>query len=65
MAEDIYLEKILILLFLNSHVFCRLLIFSKQTFSKNSLRNTISVSNSLDPDQARRFVVPELGTNCL
>ena len=23
------------------------------------------MSNSLDPDQARRFVVPDLGSNCL
>ena len=27
--------------------------------------NTIRVTNSLDPDQARRFVGPDLGTNCL
>ena len=27
--------------------------------------NTIWVSNSLDPDQARHFVGPDLGTNCL
>ena len=27
--------------------------------------NTIRVSNSLDPDQARRSVGPDLGTNCL
>ena len=27
--------------------------------------NTIRVSNSLDPDQARHFVVPDLGPNCL
>ena len=34
------------------HVFCSLLIFfSKSTFSENSLRYTIRVSNSLDPDQ--------------
>ena len=26
--------------------------------------NTIRVSNSLDPDQARRFVGPDLGSNC-
>ena len=26
--------------------------------------NTIRVSNSLDPDQARRFVGPDLGQNC-
>ena len=27
--------------------------------------NTIRVSNSLDPDQARHFVEPDLGPNCL
>ena len=27
--------------------------------------NSIRVSNSLDPDQARRFVGPDLGPNCL
>ena len=27
--------------------------------------NTIRVSNSLDPDQARHFVGPDLGPNCL
>ena len=26
--------------------------------------NTIQVSNSLDPDQARHFVGPDLGPNC-
>ena len=34
-------------------------------FSKNSLRNTIRVSNSLDPDQAQHFVAPDLGPNYL
>ena len=35
------------------HAFFHLLIFfSKSTFSKNSKRNTIRLSNSLDPDQA-------------
>ena len=34
-------------------------------FSKNSFRNIIRVSNSLDPDQARHFVRPNLGPNCL
>ena len=28
-------------------------------------RNTIRVSNSLDPDQAQHFVGPDLGPNCL
>ena len=35
--------------FLSSAVF-----FSILTFCKKSLRNTTTVSNSLDPDQARR-----------
>ena len=39
--------------------------FSKSSFSKNSFRNTIRVSNSLDPDQARNFVGPDLGPSCL
>ena len=42
--------------------FCHLLILKK---SENSLRNTIRVSNSLDPGQARRSVGPDLGPNCL
>ena len=45
--------------------FCRLLNFSKLTFSKNSLRNTISVSNNLHPDQAWCSGGPDLGPNCL
>ena len=40
-------------------------LFSKSSFSKNSFTNTKRVSNSLDPDQARRFVGPDLGPNCL
>ena len=39
--------------------------FSKSTFSKNSFRNTIRVSNSLDSDQDRHYVAPDLGPNCL
>ena len=42
-----------------------LLIFFKINILKNSFRNTIIVSNSLDPDQARHCVGPELGLNCL
>ena len=45
------------------HGFC-LLSFSKPLFSK-SFKKTIGVSNSLDPDQTRRFVGSDLGTNCL
>ena len=39
--------------------------FQNQLFSKNSFRNMIRVSNILDPDQARHFVGPDLGPNCL
>ena len=46
-------------------IFCRLLIFSKLTFSKNSFSNTIRVLNSLDPDQAPHRVRPDLSPNCL
>ena len=35
--------------------------FSKSTFSKNYFRNIIRVSNSMDPEQARLFVGPDLG----
>ena len=35
---------------------------SKFTFSKNSFTNTIRVSNSLDPDQAKCFVRPDVCT---
>ena len=38
---------------------------SKSTVPKNSFRNTIIVSNILDPDQARRFVGPDLDPNRL
>ena len=39
--------------------------FQKLTISKNSLRNTIRVSNGLDPDQDRHSVGPDLDPNCL
>ena len=39
--------------------------FINPIFSKDSFRNTIRVSNSLDPDQAGHFEVPDLGPNCL
>ena len=42
-----------------------MLLFSSAYFIKNSLRNTIRVSNSLDPDQAGQKVGPDLGPNCL
>ena len=41
------------------------LIFSKSTFSINSFRNTIRLSNSFDPDQAQLSVGPDLVPDCL
>ena len=43
------------------------LFISRLIFSKISIRNTctITVSNNLDPDQARHLVRPDLGPNCL
>ena len=49
----------------NFHAFLSSADFFKITFSKTSFKNTIRVSNGLDPDQDRRFVGPDLGTNCL
>ena len=37
----------------------------KLSFSKNSFRNTIRVSNSFDPDQDGCSVGPDLDPNCL
>ena len=34
-------------------------------FSKKTFGNISRVSSSLDQDHARRFVVPDLGPNCL
>ena len=45
-------------LILHAYCFCRQLIFSK-------FRIIIRVSNSLDPDQARHFVGPDLDLNYL
>ena len=39
--------------------------FQNHCFSKNSLRNTIRVSNSLDLAQIGHFVKPDLGSNFL
>ena len=34
-------------------------------YFKNSFRNTISLSNGLDPDQSQLSVGPDLGPSCL
>ena len=36
-----------------------------QKKSKKSFKNATGMSNSLDPDQARHFIGPDLGPNCL
>ena len=48
----------------SSFSFCLMLFFSKFNlkFSKNSFRNTVRVSNGLDPDQDRHLVGPDLGS---
>ena len=40
------------------------MISQNQLFRKNSFRNTIRVLNSLDRDEARHFIGPDLGSNC-
>ena len=48
------------------HAFSCLLIFLfKINFFKISSYNTVRLSNSLDPDQARLYGWPDLGPNCL
>ena len=45
------------------HVFVVCCFFPNSSFSKHSFRNTIRMSNSVDPDQARHF--GKLGPSCL
>ena len=59
-SATVMIDKMLCLLG-TFHAFC---VFQNQLFSKNSFKNTIRVSNSLDPDQARRSVGPDLVPNC-
>ena len=44
---------------------CRLQTFFKINFFKKSFRNTIRLSNGLDPDQDCHVISPDLGPNCL
>ena len=34
-------------------------------FQKKSFKNTIRMSNSLEPDQELRYIGPDVGPNCL
>ena len=43
--------------------FFQLILFQNQVFGK-IISGTLSVSNSLDPDQVRHYVGPDLGPNC-
>ena len=45
------------------HAFLSSADFFQNKIMNNSFRNTIWVSNRLDPDQAGRFVSPDLGPN--
>ena len=47
------------------HAFLSSVDFFKIIFFINSFRNTIRVSNSIEPDQARHNVGPDLDPNCL
>ena len=47
------------------HAFLSSVDIFQNHFSKTSFRNTIRVSNSLDPDQARHIVGPDLYPKCL
>ena len=47
------------------HAFVVCYFFFKITFLKNSVMNTIRVSNGFDPVQARHLVGPDLGSNRL
>ena len=68
-CEKVYFDQILgvqILLLLFLHTFNINIIFCAIFYSLDAeFFNTIRVSNSLDPDQARHFAGPDLGPNCL
>ena len=64
-CEKVYFDQlldfpILLLLFLQTFLFSHILF----TLWMPDFFNTIKVSNSLDPDQVRLFVGPDLGPNC-
>ena len=46
-------------------LFCRLLVFFQNQLFGKILSGISSVSSSLDSDQARHSVGPDLGPNCL
>ena len=63
-CEKVYFDqlldfRILLLLFLHTIIVPYFTLWMLDFF------NTTRVSNNLDPDQARHFVGPDLGPNCL
>ena len=48
-------------MFLSSADFCFFVVLGELTFFEKKI---FSMSNSLDPDQARHLVGPDLGPNC-
>ena len=48
-----------------SHAFLSFAVCFFRVNIKKTNRNTIRLSNSLNPDQTRHFVGPDLGPNCL
>ena len=64
-CEKVYFDQLLdfsILLFIIPSYFN---IVTHLSLRMQDFLNTIRVSNSMDPDQAQRFVGPDLGPNCL
>ena len=59
------INKIFIAFWVILHALLSSADFFKSAFLKNSFTNTIGVSNSLEPDQARQYVGPDLGPDCL
>ena len=66
-VDELYLPQKFRYLSYSTYQHCCLLIFFLQNlfFYKKSLRNSIRVSKSLDPDQYRHPVGPDLAPNCL
>ena len=64
-AIHFFLKMFCILCKIAFFLLCLLIFFPNKFFLKATFRNTIKVSISLDPDQARRYVGPYLYPNCL
>ena len=64
-CQKVYFDQLLdflisLLVLFHTLLLCHILLFGCWIYF-----NTIQVSNCLDPDQARHFVGPDLGPNCL